>query len=212
WARRGRTAGERLLPTEAALVTAALGGWITAAVTWGPLAPPSSHILSWVYLAGIIGGYIWLRRHEAVRAARARRDEEAAWAARKAWWHQFAAGIGLGDFDLQSTGPTFLGEEYLLTGSPYGDRASSIAANSSSITERWEHLEGLPYGSIDIDRTTHPGKLRVSVRRVDPASGGVIRHPAINPESPYASLFPAVAAVSDPVPLLVEQETGEVSS
>ena len=46
-----------MLPTEAALVAAAIGGWITAAVTWGPLAPASTHLLSWAYLAGVIGGY-----------------------------------------------------------------------------------------------------------------------------------------------------------
>lgn len=210
WYRRRTGAGHlRMLPTEAALVAAAIGGWVTAAVTWGPLAPPSTHLLSWAYLAGIIGGYTWLRRHEAVRAARRRRDEEAVWAARKAWWHQFAPGIGLGDFDLQSTGPTFLGEEYLLTGSPYGDRASSIAANSSAITERWEHLEGLPYGSIDIDRTTHPGQLKVSIRRTDPSVSADVRHPMTDPESPYAGWFLVPATIREPLPFGVIPETGE---
>ena len=209
WARRGTGDGKRFLPTEAALVAAAIGGWITAAVTWGPLAPSSSHVLSWAYLAGVIGGYTWLRRHEAVRAARARRDGEAAWAARKAWWHQFAPGIGLGGFDLQKIAPTFLGEEYLLTGSPYGDRASAIAANSSAITERWEHIEGLPYGSIDIDRTTHPGQLRVSVRRVDPSVSADVRHPMTDPGSPYARWFPVPATIREPVPFGVVPETGE---
>ena len=218
WARRNQTAGKRFLPTEAALVTAAIGGWITAAVTWGPLAPASTHLISWAYLAGIIGGYWWLRRHEAVRAARQRRDEEAAWAATKAWWHQFAPGIGLGDFDLQPNTPpgsppgimsTYLGEELLLTGSPYGDRASSIAGNSSAITERWEHLEGLPYGSIDIDRTTHPGQLRASIRRVDPSVSADVRHPMTDPESPYAGWFPVPATIREPVPFGVIPETGE---
>ena len=209
WMRRDRTAGQRMLPTEAALVVAAIGGWITAAVTWGPLAPASSHLLSWAYLAGVIGGYTWLRRHEAVRAARARRDAEAAWTAAKAEWHAFAPGIGLGDFDLQSITPTHLGEEYLLTGSPYGDRASSIAGNSSAITERWEHLEGLPYGSIDIDRTTHPGQLRASIRRIDPSVSADVRHPMTDPGSPYAGWFPVPATIRDPVPFGVIPETGE---
>jgi hypothetical protein len=209
WARRSRAGGKLMLPTEAALVVAAVGGWITAAVTWGPLAPASTHLLSWAYLAGVIGGYTWLRRHEAVRAARKRRDEEAAWEARKAWWHQFAPGIGLGDFDLQSVTPTYLGEEYLLTGSPYGDRASAIAGNSGAITERWEHLEGLPYGSIDIDRTTHPGQLRVSIRRKDPSVSADVRHPMTDPGSPYAGWFPVPATIREPVPFGVIPETGE---
>jgi hypothetical protein len=210
WRRHGRNSPHpRLLPTEAALVAAALGGWITAAVTWGPLAPVSTHLLSWAYLAGVIGGYAWLRRHEAVRAARARRDAAAEWEARKAWWHQFAAGIGLGDFDLQEIAPTYLGEEYLLTGSPYGDRASAIAGNSSAITERWEHLEGLPYGSIDIDRTTHPGQLRASIRRKDPSVSADVRHPMTDPESPYAGWFPVPATIREPIPFGVIPETGE---
>ena len=211
WYRRHRAGTylhQRLLPTEAALVAAATGGWITAAVTWGTLAGPG-HVLSWAYLAGVIGGYAWLRRHEAVRAARARRDEEAAWSARKAWWHQFAAGIGLGDFDLQRITPTYLGDEYLLTGSPYGDRASAIAGNSSAITERWEHLEGLPYGSIDIYRTTHPGQLRVSIRRKDPSVSSDVRHPMTDPESPYAGWFPVPATIREPVPFGVIPETGD---
>ena len=61
-------------PTEAALVAAVWGGWVTAAVAFGPTARPDR----WptlVYLAGAAGGYWWLRRHEAVQAARKRRDD-----------------------------------------------------------------------------------------------------------------------------------------
>ena len=101
WYRYGRESPHpRLLPTEAALVAAAVGGWMAAAVTWGPLGWPG-HLLTWIYLAGAAGGYWWLRRHEAVRAARQRREDAAAWAARKAEWHRVAHLIGLGDFHLQ---------------------------------------------------------------------------------------------------------------
>lgn len=58
---------------EAALVAAAWSGWVTAAVAFGPTARPDR----WptlAYLAGAAGGYWWLRRHDAVRAARRRRD------------------------------------------------------------------------------------------------------------------------------------------
>lgn len=81
------------------MVTAAAGGWFAAAVTSGPLGWPA-HLLSWIYLAGAVFGYRWLRRHEAVRAARARRDEQAAWTARKAWWHVTAARLGLHGWHL----------------------------------------------------------------------------------------------------------------
>ena len=96
-----RPATSRLLPTEAALVAASVGGWLTAVVTWGPLGWPA-HLLTWIYLAGDAGGYWWLRRHHAVRAARQRREDAAAWAARKADWHRVAHLIGLGDFHLQA--------------------------------------------------------------------------------------------------------------
>src|SRR6188472_1161983 len=41
WRRYGRSSPHpRLLPAEAALVAAAVGGWIAAAATWGPLGWP----------------------------------------------------------------------------------------------------------------------------------------------------------------------------
>ena len=55
WHRYGRNSPHpRLLPTEAALVAAAAGGWMAAAVTWGPLGWPA-HLLTWIYLAGADG-------------------------------------------------------------------------------------------------------------------------------------------------------------
>src|SRR5258708_7677311 len=69
-----RSPPPRLAATEAALIAAAVGGWTAAAVTWGPSGWPA-HLLTCIYLAGAAGGYAWLRRHEAVRAARKRRDD-----------------------------------------------------------------------------------------------------------------------------------------
>ena len=157
WHRHERTSPHpRLLPTEAALVAAAIGGWIAAAVTWGPLGWPG-HLLTWIYLAGAAAGYWWLRRHEAVRAARQRREDAAAWTARKAEWHRVAHLIGLGDFHLQKVTPTLLGEELLLTSAPGSDLASRVARNSDAIAEKYAHLEGLPYGRVDISTTEYSG-------------------------------------------------------
>ena len=47
------------------------------------------------------GGYGWLRPHEAVRAARQRRDEAAAELADKTRWHQILPRIGLGGWHVQ---------------------------------------------------------------------------------------------------------------
>ena len=47
----------RLADTEAATVTAAAGGWLAAAVTWGPSGWPL-HLLTWIYVAGSAGGLL----------------------------------------------------------------------------------------------------------------------------------------------------------
>ena len=203
----------RLLPTEAALVAAAIGGWIAAAVTWGPLGWPA-HVLTWIYLAGAAAGYWWLRRHEAVRAARQRRDDDAAWAARKAEWHRVAHMIGVGDFHLQKVTPTLLGEELLLTSAPGSDLASRIARNADAIAEKYAHLEGLPYGRVDISTTDYPGQLVIAIRHADPSVKGTVYHPLTTPwpsaePSPYAGWFPAEATIRDPVPVGIIPETGD---
>jgi hypothetical protein len=198
----------RLRAAEAAAVTGAVGGWLAAAVTSGPLGWPA-HLLSWIYLTGFAAGYAWLRRHEAVRAARKRRDDQAAWTARKAQWHRIAHSIGLGGFDLQAVTPTRLGEEWLITGSPYGDLASRIAASSAAVTERLAHLEGLPYGRVEIRLTDYPGQLIIGIRRDDPAVNGPVTHPALEPDSPYAEWFPQHATIRKPIPIGVIPETGQ---
>ena len=214
WRRHERDSPHpRLLPTEAALVAAALGGWIAAAVTWGPLGWPG-HLLTWIYLAGAVGGYVWLRKHGAVRAARQRREDAAVWAARKAEWHRVAHLIGLADFHLQEVTPTLLGEELLLTSAPGSDLASRVARNSDAIAEKYAHLEGLPYGRVDISTTEFPGQLVIGIRRVDPSVKGVVYHPLTAPwpssePSPYAGWFPDEATIRDPVPVGIIPETGD---
>ena len=214
WHRYGHSSlHPRLLPTEAALIAGAVGGWMGAAVTWGPLGWPA-HLLAWIYLAGAGAGYWWLRRHQAVRAARQRREDAAAWAARKAEWHRVAHLIGLGDFHLQKVTPTLLGEELLLTSAPGSDLASRVARNADAIAEKYAHLEGLPYGRVDISTTDYPGQLVIGIRRVDPSVNGVVYHPLTTPwpsaePSPYAGWFPAEATIRDPVPVGIIPETGE---
>ncbi len=214
WRRHERSSPHpRLAAAEAAVVAAAVGGWIAAAVTWGPLGWPV-HLVTWIYLAGAAGGYWWLRRHEAVRAARKRREDAAAWTARKAEWHRTARLIGLGDFHLQKVTPTLLGEEMLLTSAPGSDLASRIARNGDAIAEKLAHLRGLPYGRVDITATEFPGQLLIGIRTVDPSVRGVVYHPLTSPwpspePSLYAGWFPAEATIRDPVPVGIIPETGE---
>ena len=209
WRRhRKNSSHPRLAATEAAMVTAAAGGWFAAAVTSGPLGWPA-HLLSWIYLAGAIGGYRWLRKHEAVRAARARRDADAEWTARKAEWHRIAHLIGLGDFHLQSVTKTRLGEELLLTSAPGSELATRVAAASRPYAEKFAHLRGLPYGRVDIRLTEYPGQLVIEIREEDPSVDGPVIHPAIDPHSPYKDWFPERRSIRQPIPIGVIPETGE---
>jgi hypothetical protein len=209
WRRNGRKSPHpRLAATEAAVGATAIGGWIAAAVTSGPLGWPA-HLLTWIYLTGAVGGYIWLRRHEAVRAARARREERAAWTARKAEWHRIAHLIGLGDFHLQAVTRTRLGEELLLTSAPGSELATRVAANSRPYAEKFAHLRGLPYGRVDIRTTEYPGQLVIEVREKDPSIDGPVTHPALDPDSPYAPWFPEQRSIRQPIPIGVIPETAE---
>jgi hypothetical protein len=209
WAAERRAAAAehpRMTAAEVAAATATVGGWVTAADVFGPLAghPPW---LTLAYLAGSAGGYWWLRAHHAVRAARARRDQAAAdaaaWREKKAWWHSVAHRVGLGRFHLQEASPTLLGEELLITTSPDGDLASRIAANSSAIAERLAHLLGLPYGRIDIERTDYPGQLLIAIRTVDVSVREAAYHPMTTPwpetePSPFAGWFSQASSIRQP--------------
>lgn len=201
----GRDLPARLAPGEAAVALAACGAWLTAADAYGP-----DGWLGAAYAAGSVAGYTWLRCHAAVQEARARRDADAELLQRKTWWHQIAPTIGLDGFSLQAVEPTLLGEDILLTSPPGSGLASRIAANGGGIEEKLEHLLGLEYGRVDITTTRWPGQLRVSIRYEDPSLQGDILHPALDPESRFAGWFPAQATIREPVPVLVEPETGEV--
>ena len=77
--------------------------------------------------------------------------------------------------------PDAAGEELLLTSAPGSDLASRVARNSDAIAEKYAHLEGLPYGRVDISTTEFPGELVIGTRRVDPSVKGSKR-----PASPLA--------------------------
>ena len=190
-------------PTEAAMVAAAWAGWVIAAVAFGPTARPGR----WptlIYLAGVAGGYWWLRHHDAVRAARKRRDDLAAELADKKRWHEILARIGLGGWHVQWRRDTLIGEERLITTSPENALATRIAANGSGIAEKLAHILGLPYGRIDLATTEFPGQLIIGIRTVDLSVRDAAYHPMTDPwpdtePSPFAAWFPPVASIRDPV-------------
>ena len=196
---------KRLAGIEVAAVTAAAGTWVTAGAELGPLAGPD-HLLSVLYLAASGGGYWWLRRHDAVRAARARRDEAAAWEARKTAWHRLAAALGLTGSHLLEYEETLLGETMLIDTRSTGKRASQISARD--VAERLGELEMIPIGRIDVTTDRIPGRLRISIRRKDPWATG-LTHPAVDPSSPFAKYVPEPFSIRKPLVIGGDPETGD---
>ena len=170
--------------TEVAAVTAAAGAWATAGTELGAAGRPGSPAERPVYLAAAGGGYWWLRSHEAVRAARARRDEAAAWREpAKTAWHRLAPLLGLNGSHLLAYDETLLGDTMLIDTRGTGKRASQI--NGRDVAERLGELEMIPVGRIDVDHrpdTGPPADHRAPQRPVE-ASPDPPRH---RPGSPFA--------------------------
>ncbi len=204
WRRhRKKSPHPRLAALEAAAVTAAIGGWVTAAVAWGPLGWPY-RLLTCIYVTGAAAGYWWLRTHDAVRAARQRRDDLAAAIADRRLWHQILPRIGLAGWHVQWRRATNLGEERLITTSPENALATRIAANASGIAEKLAHILGLPYGRVEFTTTDYPGELIIGIRTVDLSVRDAAYHPMTMPwpdaqPSPFADWFAGTASIRDPV-------------
>jgi hypothetical protein len=194
----------RLAGAEVAAVTGTAGSWLTAATAWGPLAGPD-HLMTLAYLAGAGGGYWWLRRHDAVRAARARRDEAAAWTGRKTAWHRLAPRLGLQGSHLLEYEDTLLGDTMLIDTRGTGRRASQVSARD--VAERLGEIEAIPVGRIDVATDPIPGRLRITVRRKDPWSKPLL-HPVTHPDSPYAKYVEDPATCRKPLVIGGDPETG----
>jgi hypothetical protein len=203
--RRARDPGRaRLRGAEVAAVTATIGGWVAAATAWGPLAGPD-HLMTLAYLAGTGGGYWWLRRHEAVKAARARRDAAAAWTQRKTEWHRLAPQLGLRGSHLLEHHDTLLGDTMLVDVRGTGKRASQVSARD--VAERLGELEMIPIGRIDVETDRIPGRIRITRRTRDPWKHA-LTHPAVDPGSPYARYLEDPASIRKPVMIGGDPETG----
>ena len=176
---------------------------MTAAVAWGPLGWPY-RLLTCIYVTGAAAGYWWLRTHDAVRAARQRRDDLAAAIADRRLWHQILPRIGLAGWHVQWRRDTNLGEERLITTSPENALATRTAASASGIAEKLAHILGLPYGRIEFTTTDYPGELIIGIRTVDLSVRDAAYHPMTTPwpdaqPSPFADWFAETASIRDPV-------------
>ena len=214
WHRYERTSPHpRLLPTEAALVAAAIGGWIAAAVTWGPLGWPA-HLLTWIYLAGAAGGYCVAApprgRPGGPPAPRGRRrlgGPEGRMAPGRApdrpgrlppaEGHPDAARRGTPAHQRARQRPGLQGRA-----EQRRDRREIRAPGRPALRPRGHQHHRVPRAAGH----RHPprGPVRQG-HRVPPA-----HHPVAIPGAvPYAGWFPAEATIRDPVPVGIIPETGD---
>jgi hypothetical protein len=235
--RRARRSAHPAL--EGAALAAAIGvpgAWLTAATITGPLWGRFDLMTTVFYSAVTVGGYGWLRRRDAVRAARARRDaaaeqaarlaaEAAAWLVKKAEWHRLAPKVGLQGSDLlqaqenQNDSETWLIDTY----GAGRQLASQVHCRTVAQKLSGEKLQmagwhAVPMNRIEVtpdaDMAYH---LLITFRRSDLWKGGTDQglnwHPVASGEldhdSPYAGYFGPAPSILDPVDLGANPETGE---
>jgi hypothetical protein len=215
-----RASGEhrRLTGAELAAAVTVTGGWFTVAAGLGPLAGPG-HLLSILYAAGALGGYAWLRTHEAVRAARKRREDAEAKAAeeraKRAEWHALAARVGLHGSHLMKPEPNNNGEVWVIDTYSAGVLASRV--NCDELAQRLAGERHVPKSRVEV--TPDPEwvyQLRILFRKDDPWKGGsaeaFVWHPwasgDYDAEAAFAGLVPPAATIRDPVVIGVDPEAG----
>ena len=233
--RRARCAEHRVL--EGAELAAAIGvpgAWLTAATALGPLWGPYDLMTTAAYSSVCLGGYWWLRRRDAVRDARARRDaaaaeaerlaaEHAAWLARKAEWHRLAPKVGLQGSDLLSVQENANGSE-TWTVDLYGAHqlADNVHARSVALKLSGEKLmlaggHRVPKSRIEVAADPQWAyHLLITIRGQDLWHGGAdegnVWHPAVSgdldPDAPYADLVPESCSIRTPITLGADPETG----
>jgi hypothetical protein len=235
--RRARRSAHPAL--EGAALAAAIGvpgAWLSAATITGPLWGRFDLMTTVVYSAVTVGGYGWLRRRDAVRAARARRDadaeesarlaaEAAAWLAKKAEWHRLAPKVGLQGSDLlQAQENKNDSETWLIDTYGAGRQlASQVSCRTVAQKLSGEKLQmagwhAVPMNRIEVtpdaDMAYH---LLITFRRSDLWKGGTDQglnwHPMasgeLDPASACAGYFGPAPSILDPVDLGTDPETGE---
>jgi hypothetical protein len=223
---------------EGAELAAAIGvpgAWLTAATVTGPLWGRYD-LMTTVFYTGItLGGYRWLRRREALQAARGRREaaareaarlaaEAAAWLAKKAEWHRLAPKVGLQGSDLlQAQENQNDSETWLIDTYGAGQLADHVSCKTVAQKLSGEKLlvaggRRVPKNRIEVTPDTDMAyHLLITFRRSDLWKGGTDLglnwHPMasgeLDPDSPCAGYFGPAPSILDPVDLGTNPETGE---
>jgi hypothetical protein len=175
------------------------GAWLTIATDAGPLGWQWHGFpgLSMAWLAGSVIGYIALRRHERIAAAREWRN------AREDWLRHRAPAWGLHGSHLLEHEFTRLGEAWTADVTGTGKHASSLSAGD--LAEWIAERERLPVSRVRVTAAAIAGRVRISVRRQDPWKDA-IPHPVLTPQ-PEIDL-PVPCTVREPLIVGQDPETG----
>jgi len=176
---------------------AAAGGWLALAARLGPLAGPYCTLtLTWA--GASLAGWLWLRRHEVVVAARDWRNARTDWLANCRRW-------GLGGSHLLHHEQTRLGEMMIVDVKGTGKRASAFA--HGDLAERIAEERDLPPGRVLVKPHRLAGRVEISIRELDPWANPVT-HPVLC-EDPEVTL-PVPCSVKKPVTVGQDPETGRL--
>jgi hypothetical protein len=180
---------------QAATTIAVIGGWLTAVAHFGVGAGPY-HLLSCVYGAGSFIGYLALRRHEKVRAARE-------WRKAKAEWYGRASRYGINQSHLLDYEQTWLGESLLVDVRGTGQPASSYIHGRLAETIASEEM--LPDSRVRVTKGGIAGRIRISIRYSDPWKHP-LPHPAVEAVDGFD--LPVPCTIREPLCVGYDPENG----
>jgi hypothetical protein len=194
----GLSAGREKVPDSLPWWAAIGGTWFTAAAELGPFEWWPAPVLSIAWGIFTVAASRAAHRHEDVISAREWRDSRAAWLGTRGNW-------GLGGSHLLEFERTRLGELYTVSTKGTGKRASHHVGRA--LEEVIAEAEDLPLARVRVMRHSLAGRIRISVRRVDPWAEPLL-HPLVC-EEPEVEL-PAARSIRVPVLVGQDPETGEV--
>lgn len=176
---------------------AGTGGWLSAAVAWGPV---SSWPLSAAWAAAALWTWRRARQHPAVAGAREWRQARADWLVTCREW-------GLHGSHLLDHEWTRLGEEWTVDVSGTGTLASALAR--STLAERIATRRRIPKARVTVAEHPIAGQLRIEVRDRDPWTDP-IPHPATVGD--HEVDLPERPSIRGPQPVGQDPATGRLLS
>jgi hypothetical protein len=191
-------AGRGWAPARLPAWLAVSGGWLTAADAIGPLRWWPAPVLSIAWAGIAIAASRAARGHDAVVAAREWREARADWLRRSHEWR-------LGGSHLLEFQRTRLGELYTVSTKGTGRRASHFVGRA--LEEVIAEAENLPLSRVRVMGHRLAGRIRISVRRVDPWADPLL-HPLVCEEQEVE--LPAARTIRAPALVGQDPETGDV--